>query len=104
MATSPAAFASIRSTATPLAQRDLHTEEIAPLSGKALFCIHSKATTPEILRSIERRERIVLMLLNGQRTIPDIARLLHRSELEVTHSLIRLLKLGYAEYIGQRKI
>lgn len=57
------------------------------------------ATTPIILSRLERRERIVLLLLNGKRSLRDVAILVHHSEVDVARTLVRLLKQGYIEYI-----
>lgn len=104
MTTSQVVLSKVPSTHELNFQREIHTGEMAQLGMYAIFRMHATATTADILRSIERKERIVLLLLDGKRTIQDVARLLHRSELDVARSLIRLLKHGYAEYIGQRGI
>ncbi|HLJ33381.1 MAG TPA: DUF4388 domain-containing protein [Ktedonobacteraceae bacterium] len=57
------------------------------------------ATTPIILSRLERRERVVLLLLNGKRSLRDVAILVHHSEVDVARTLVRLLKQGYIEYI-----
>jgi hypothetical protein len=49
---------------------------------------------------MERRERVVFLLLDGKRTLRHVAHLIHRSDLEVASILAGLLKQGYIEYIG----
>jgi hypothetical protein len=48
---------------------------------------------------MERRARIVFILLDGRRTIQDIARLTHQAEYEVEQILIDLTKRGYTHYL-----
>ncbi len=45
----------------------------------------------------------MLILLDGKRTLQDVARLTHHSELEVAHILVRFLKCGYVEFLGHDK-
>ncbi len=104
MTTSQVILAEVPSTHKPNAQYEMHTGEMAQLGIYAIFCMRATVVTPDILRAIERKDRVVLLLLDGKRTIQDIVRLIHRSDLEVARSLVRLLKHGYAEYIGQRAI
>jgi Domain of unknown function (DUF4388) len=66
----------------------------------AIFRAHPHATTPSVLKQLERRERIVLLLLNGKRTLREVARLVHRSELDIARVLVRMLKQGYVEFMG----
>lgn len=97
----------IQVTATPLLQRVPHwpsipitesAERAAHLGVDAIFRALPIATTPQTMEQMQRRERIVLMLLDGKRTIRDVARLVHRSELDVARTLVWLLKSGYIEY------
>jgi hypothetical protein len=75
-------------------------EKVGGWSVFAIFRARPYATTPNMLRHMERRERIVLLLLNGNRTLRDVSQLVHRSELDVSHVLIRMLKQGYIEFMG----
>ncbi len=72
---------------------------MARLGVKAVFRARAAAFGPGILGQIERRDRVVLLLLDGKRTLENIALLLHRSDLQVAHSLVRLLRYGYIEFI-----
>ncbi|HVB20513.1 MAG TPA: DUF4388 domain-containing protein [Ktedonobacteraceae bacterium] len=65
----------------------------------AVFRALPYATTPIMLNRMERRERVVLLLLNGKRTVRDVAGLVHYSEVDVARTLVRLLKMRYIEYI-----
>jgi DNA-binding NarL/FixJ family response regulator len=73
-------------------------EEMARSGVHAVFRAKPSATTPLVFNSLERRERAVLLLLNGQRTLQDIAKLIHRSDVDVAHTLVHLLQRGYIEF------
>ncbi|MBA2287195.1 MAG: hypothetical protein H0W02_17105 [Ktedonobacteraceae bacterium] len=83
------------------------TEEKAPVNGVAqqgarmLFRALDTATAPEVIRRMERRDRVIFLLLDGKRTISDIARLVHRSELDVAYTIACLLRTGYVERLGE---
>jgi predicted transcriptional regulator len=49
---------------------------------------------------MERHARLVSILLDGRRTIQDIAHLIHRSEAEVEHVLVDLTQRGYTTYVS----
>ena len=51
------------------------------------------------------RERWVLLLLDGRRSVADLARLTERSELDIAYTLARFLQWGYVEpRIGQEAL
>jgi len=69
--------------------------------------------TPEMLRAVpertamsaqvdqlplDRRERMVLLLVDGQRTVADLTRLIRRSQHEVYAVLYHLRLLGLIEF------
>jgi predicted ArsR family transcriptional regulator len=56
-------------------------------------------TTARAIECMQRRERIVFILLDGRRTIQDIARLIHQPEAEVEQILVQLTNSGYIQYI-----
>jgi hypothetical protein len=87
----------------PPAQAVVGIETMAQLGVLAVFRAHSAATQPTILASLERRERVILILLDGKRNIQEVARLSNRSELEVAQILVRLLKRSYVEFIAADK-
>lgn len=80
-----------------------NTEEMARLGGEAVFRQRTMRVTQQILHQVERRDRMVLMLQDGQRTLRDVARLLHRSDVEIAQVVVWLLKQGYVEYVGTRR-
>ena len=70
------------------------------IARQATFRVVLTATTQKTLSSMARRDRMVFMLLDGRRTIRDIALLIHRTESDVTGTLVSLLKSDYVVYIG----
>ncbi len=75
-------------------------EEIARYGVRAIFRAKPTATTPPVFNTLERRDRAVLLLLNGQRTLQDIAKLIHRSDVDVAYILVHLLHRGYIEFLA----
>ncbi len=64
-----------------------------------LKCVH--AVRRDLRKSrTGRKERWVLLILDGKRTL---ARLTHRSELDVAHTLVRLLQWGYIEQVSRKE-
>ncbi len=49
---------------------------------------------------LDRRERMVLLLVDGQRTVADLARLTRRAEAELQSVLIHLELLGLVRLRG----
>ena len=47
-----------------------------------------------------RRERWILLLLDGKRSIADLAHLTQRSELDVAYTITRFLQLGYIDPVA----
>ena len=78
---------------------EYHENFTVPPGVTSIFRALPCATTPVILSRMERRERVVLLLLNGKRTLRDVALLIHHSEVDVARTLVRLLKQRYIEYI-----
>ncbi len=70
-------------------------EIMGPAGVNAVFYSLPFARVPMVISQMERRDRIVFLLLDGKRTIRDVARLLHRSELDVARILVRLWKLRF---------
>jgi hypothetical protein len=60
-----------------------------------------EATRPEVIYRLDRRERLVFLLLNGKRSLSEIARLVHRDEQDVACTVARLLRSGYVEHIEE---
>ena len=87
----------------PIAHKVVVTDEITKISVHAVFQARTTVVEPDMLMQMERRDRIILILLDGQRTIADVMHLLHRTEGEVARVLIRLLKDGYIDFMGIRE-
>jgi hypothetical protein len=77
----------------------LHDEEPAHLGANAVFRVRAKAASQQITRQMERQDRFVFMLLDGRRTVRDVAHLVHRNELDVARTLVRFLSRGYIECV-----
>jgi hypothetical protein len=73
-------------------------EEARPGRG-AIFKARALVATHYSIQRMERRERIVFILLDGRRTIQDIARLTHQPETDVEEILMHLTKGGFTQYI-----
>lgn len=50
-----------------------------------------------LVSQLSRRERWVFLLLDGKRSVTQVAHLTQRSELDVASTLARFLHLGYIE-------
>jgi hypothetical protein len=83
-----------QSAYTPLAY-----VELAHPGASAIFRALPFASLARIMNQMPRRERLVFMLLDGRRTVIEVAHLLHLSEVQVAHMLVYLIKCGYIEYL-----
>lgn len=82
------------------------TPRLGPLPGEeilpgrmAIFKARAMITTARAIQQMERRERIIFILLDGRRTIQDIARLTHQPESDVEQTLMNLTQRGYTQYV-----
>ena len=50
----------------------------------AIFRARPAAATAQVMNQMERQARLVFMLLDGKRTVRDVARLLHHTDLKLT--------------------
>ena len=66
----------------------------------AVFQIVSGIPATTLASQLPRRERWVLLLVDGKRSITDLARLTQRSELDVASTLARFLRWGYIEPVN----
>ncbi|HEY4385493.1 MAG TPA: hypothetical protein VGN34_13625 [Ktedonobacteraceae bacterium] len=76
------------------------TEEMAQLGIYAKFRAKISTISQAQLSQMERRDRVVLLLLDGRRTLFDVSRLTHRGEPDIARTLVRLLASGYVEFVG----
>ena len=78
---------------------EFDTQEKAP-AASPVFRVVPGVSTATLAGRLPRRERWVFMLLDGRRTVADLARLTQRSELDVVSTLARFLQWGSIEPIG----
>ena len=65
----------------------------------AIFRALPLAKQSSIINQLDRKDRLVFLLLDGRRTLYTIKHLVNRSDADVVQTLVRLLKQGYIEYI-----
>ena len=70
------------------------------ISASIILRVNRRLDVPAVVGWLARRERWVLLLVDGKRTLADLAHLTHRSELDVAHTLARLLQQGYIEQVS----
>lgn len=76
----------------------LPDEEVPP-GRMGIFKARSMVSTAQAIQQMERHARVVFILLDGRRTIQDIARLIHQTEYDVEQILVNLTQRGYAQYV-----
>ena len=74
-------------------------QEAAP-GATAVFRVVPGVPTSTLAGQLPRRERWVLLLLDGKRTVADLAHLTQRSELDVASTLARFLQWGSIEPVS----
>ena len=72
------------------------TQEKAP-GASPVFRVAPGVPTAMVAGQLPRRERWIFLLLDGRRTVADIARLTQRSELDVASTLAKFLQSGSIE-------
>ena len=77
---------------------DYHTQERA-VGASAVFRVRSALPTMTIANQLTRRDRWVLFLLDGRRSVAGVAHLTQRSELEIAATLVRFHHWGYIEQV-----
>lgn len=65
------------------------------ISASIIFQVNPDLNVAALWSRLERRERWVLLLIDGKRSLADLAHLTHRGESDVAYTLVRLLQLGY---------
>ncbi len=66
-----------------------------------VFQVVSTIPAKTLAGQLPRRERWILLLLDGKRCIADLAHLTQRSELDVAYTLTRFLQQGYIEPVAE---
>jgi hypothetical protein len=75
---------------------DFHTQQGA-FDASTAFRVASGIQATALVSQLPRRERWVFLLLDGKRSVVQVARLTQRSELDVASTLARFLHQGYIE-------
>ncbi len=99
----PVISKSIRTVGVPVISSPEAAQCVEKMDQRAVHSIFRalpRATRQDVILRMERRKRVVFLLLDGKRTLRHVAHLIHRSDLEVACILADLLKQGYIEYIG----
>jgi hypothetical protein len=66
-----------------------------------VFKVVSTIPAKTFAGQLPRRDRWILLLLNGKRSIADLAHLTQRNELDVAYTLTRFLQQGYIEPVAE---
>ena len=66
-----------------------------------VFRVVAEIDVPLLVSRLPRRERWVLLLVDGKRTLTELAQLTQRSEPDVASTLAWLLQWGYIELIHE---
>ena len=75
---------------------EFRTQERA-FGASAVFRVAAGQLTTSLASQLPRRERWVLLLLDGRRSVTDVAALTQRSELDIAYTLTKFLQWGYIE-------
>jgi hypothetical protein len=73
--------------------------ETGCIDAGSIFRVRPGVATRRIIYQLDRRERLVFLLLDGKRTIHEVARLIHRRESDVAHVLARFNALRLVERV-----
>ena len=71
------------------------------LDATLVFRIVSTIPAKTLAGQLPRRERWILLLLDGKRSIADLAHLTQRSEPDVANTLTKFLQQGYVESVDE---
>jgi hypothetical protein len=72
-------------------------EQQSAFDASTAFRVAPGLQATALASQLPRRERWVLLLLAGKRSVAQVAHLMQRSELDVASTLARFLHLGYIE-------
>ena len=75
---------------------EFHTQQRA-FDASPVFRVVASLQASTLASQLPRRERWVLLLLDGRRSVAHLAHLTQRSELDVTSTLAKFLQWGYIE-------
>ncbi|HVB62043.1 MAG TPA: DUF4388 domain-containing protein [Ktedonobacteraceae bacterium] len=69
------------------------------IDAESVYQVLPEVAAEQIIHRLDRRARLVFLLLDGKRSLREVAGLIHRSEVEVARSLAYFLALGLIERI-----
>lgn len=69
------------------------------IDAKIVYRVLPAVAVRQIIHRLDRRERLVFLLLDGKRSVCEVSNLIHRSEKEVARVLARFLALGLIERV-----
>lgn len=78
---------------------EFRTQERAP-GASSVFRMAAGQLATSLASQLPRRERWVLLLVDGKRSVADLARLTQRGELDIGYTLARFLQWGYIEPVN----
>ncbi len=78
---------------------DFRAQERA-FGASAVFRVAAGRFATSLASQLPRRERWVLLLIDGRRSVADLARLTQRGELDIAYTLARFLQWGYIEPVN----
>ena len=78
---------------------EFRTQERA-FGASAVFHMAPGTLATSLASQLPRRERWVLLLIDGRRSVADLARLMRRGELDIASTLARFLQWGYIEPVN----
>ena len=68
-----------------------------------VFRVVSGSQAAALASHLPRRERWILLLIDGRRSVADLAHLTQRSQLDVALALARFLQWGYIEPVDKEE-
>jgi hypothetical protein len=83
----------------PLQTLDIARQQSILPGRHAIFRAYPAAATPATMKRLARRERIVFALLDGRRSLQDIAHLTHLDDISVARIVVQLYRQGIIEYL-----
>ncbi len=69
------------------------------VDANSAFRVRALIAVQQVIAGLDRRERLVFLLLDGRRSMCEIAGLIHRSEMDIARILERFLALGLIERV-----
>jgi hypothetical protein len=66
----------------------------------AVFQVVPGQLATSLASQLPRRERWVFLLIDGRRSVADLARLTQRGELDIAYTLVRFLQWGFIEPVN----